>query len=536
MGQRAPIGLLAVAVATSAALLLSLDSHLTFVGDPWELLAGRPDWSLDTFLRPFNEHPIVLPALVYKTLLAVFGMGSAMPFYVVSTSLFLLCAVLLFVYLRRRVGAWAALAAAVIVLFLGAAYEDLLWEFQMGFFGSMAAGLGALLALDREDRTGDRLAAGLLLLATAFSTLGVPFIFAALAQILLRPGSRRRRLYVPLLPLGAYAAWWLVSGHTAGGQLGLDEIPELPRYLFDVASAGVASLLGRQPLGADGAPPLLAQLLVVVLVAALAYRIGRNRNLSPGLIVALTLVLSFWLLVALDRGPQRFSSRYQYPSAIFLLIVAAEAMRGKRLPRPAVAVLAAATVAAVIGGVNLLQQGYSSRWKPEANDIRATLAAVAVAGPAADPRYRISLPPSIFLPVEKYEEARRKHGTPAFSKAQLLAAEDSLRSVADATLIGAMHIGLRAAPGGRSSVACRTRTRKGENDPEVQLTPGNVYRLRNLSRQRVTLGLRRFAGYSTLPIGAIGSMETRALRLPADRSPRPWWLRLDSGPSIQVCV
>src|SRR5215218_261176 len=137
MGRRAPIGLLVVALAASATLLLSLTSRLTFVGDPWELLAGRPDWSFDTFLKPFNEHPIVIPALIYKLLLTLFGMESALPFYIVSISLFLLCAILLFLFLRRRIGDWGALAAALVVLFLGAAYEDLLWEFQMGFFGSM---------------------------------------------------------------------------------------------------------------------------------------------------------------------------------------------------------------------------------------------------------------------------------------------------------------------------------------------------------------------------------------------------------------
>ena len=60
MRVRAPIGLLALALVASGALLLSYASNLTFVGDGWELLAGRPDWTAATFLRPFNEHPIML--------------------------------------------------------------------------------------------------------------------------------------------------------------------------------------------------------------------------------------------------------------------------------------------------------------------------------------------------------------------------------------------------------------------------------------------------------------------------------------------
>src|SRR6187401_2702402 len=104
MGRRAPIALLAIAVAASAALLFSLVSQLTFLGDSWNLLVLRPDWSADTFLEPFNEHPIVLPAFIFKALLAIFGMDSSLPFHVVTIGLFLLCGVLLFAYLRRRVG------------------------------------------------------------------------------------------------------------------------------------------------------------------------------------------------------------------------------------------------------------------------------------------------------------------------------------------------------------------------------------------------------------------------------------------------
>lgn len=531
MGRRAPIGLLVVALAASATLLFSLVSRLTFLGDSWNLLVLRPDWSLDTFLEPFNEHPIVLPALLFKTLLSVFGMESALPFHAVTISLFLLCAVLLFVYMRRRVGDWAALAGAVLVLFLGAAYEDLLWEFQMGFFGSIAAGLGALLALDREDRRGDPAACALLVVATAFSTLGVPFVAAALAAVLLDP-DRRRRLYVPLVPLAAYALWWLVSGHSAGGQLGLEDIPDMPRYLFDVAAAGIASLLGQQPIDGSGQPPLLGQLLVVALGGGLAYWIARRRRIPPGLTVALVLLLSFWVLLALDRGPQRFSSRFQYPSAVFLLIVAAEALRGQRIPRAAAAALAAVTAVAVISGVSLLDKGYSDNWKPTANGIRATLAAVDIAGPAARPDYSISLPPSIFARVDRYREAKRAHGSPAFDEDQLLAAEENQRQLADATLVGALGLRLRAATQSDASAPCR-RIGSAGGGREVRLAPG-TFQLENGTGRNVNLSLRRFADNLPAQLGSVPAAATRSLRLPVDRSPLPWWLSA-SGP-VRVCA
>ena len=72
-------------------------------------------------------------------------MSSSLPYLAVSVALFLATSILLFVYLRRRVDPWLALLAAGIVLFLGPAFDDLIWGFQMGFNGSLACGLGALL-------------------------------------------------------------------------------------------------------------------------------------------------------------------------------------------------------------------------------------------------------------------------------------------------------------------------------------------------------------------------------------------------------
>ena len=41
---------------------------------------------------------------------------------------------------------------ALPVLFLGAAFDDLLWFASITFLGAMACGLGMLVALDRRDR------------------------------------------------------------------------------------------------------------------------------------------------------------------------------------------------------------------------------------------------------------------------------------------------------------------------------------------------------------------------------------------------
>jgi hypothetical protein len=163
-------------VGASGALLLYWGSKLTFLLDDWEFLLYRRGFNAHAILDPHGEHISVAPVLIYKALLATVGMGSAFPFRVVSTAVFLLSCVLLFVFLQRRVGQWPAIAATAVVLFLGAGWEDLLWAFQVGYFGSMAAGLGALLALERDERGGDALACGLLAVSILFSSLGLPFL------------------------------------------------------------------------------------------------------------------------------------------------------------------------------------------------------------------------------------------------------------------------------------------------------------------------------------------------------------------------
>ena len=58
--------------------------------------------------------------VIYKLLLAAFGMSSPLPFHVASTLVYLLAAVLLFAYARRRVGDWLALMGTIVILFFGA--------------------------------------------------------------------------------------------------------------------------------------------------------------------------------------------------------------------------------------------------------------------------------------------------------------------------------------------------------------------------------------------------------------------------------
>src|SRR5919197_1298003 len=135
------------AMLLSGAVLLHYLSRLTFWRDEWGLLLHRRGWSVDTFLDPVVEHLVAIPILIYKVLLDVAGMDSPAPYQLVAVITFLASVALLFVYVRARLGAWLALAAILPILFLGPAWDDLLFPYQMTWFGSVACGIGALLCL-----------------------------------------------------------------------------------------------------------------------------------------------------------------------------------------------------------------------------------------------------------------------------------------------------------------------------------------------------------------------------------------------------
>jgi hypothetical protein len=500
--------LLIAALAASAALLLSYVSQLSFIGDEWQLMIGRQDWGADAFLEPFNENLIVGIVAVYKLGLATFGMESALPFYAVSIVLFLLCAALLFVYLERRVGEWPSALGAILVLFLGAAYEDLFWAFQMGFFGSIAAGLGALIALDREDRTGDGLACGLLVASLAFGSVGLAFVAAGLTDLAFGRAPRRRRAYVALVPLAAYAVWWLGWGDSAGSEVTLDSILQTPRYVFEAAAAGVVSLLGRDPITADGHPPVLAQVLLVLLLVGAGFRLVHQGRLSRGGAVALALALSFWLLIGLNRtaeGRFAISSRYQYPSAVFILIVTTELLRGVRVPRLAAVALAVVAAAAVAGGISTMSAQFPG-WQGSSDQIRLNLSALEIGRAKIRADYIVPLPPSTDSTAGAYFTAVDRFGSPVYNAAALSNRPESERRYADRKLAEALGIELSRRGGAR------------EKEPAT-------FSLRNSTRANTpwSIPARRRGGFASLVSPTwlpLGSVRFRGARSGRSRSPQ----------------
>jgi hypothetical protein len=533
--RRLPVAVAGAAIVASFVFLVANGTHFGFVFDDWELLIRRPGWSAPSLFHPFHEHLIVAPVLLYKVLQATFGMTSAVPYYVAAMLVFSLAAALIFAFLRARVGEWLAFAAILPILFLGASSEDLLWAFQVGFFGSVAAGVGMLLALDRGDRRGDRIAACLAVVALAFGSIGIPFAIAAVVDVLVGPRPRRSRAFVALIPIAAYAIWWLGWGHQAEHQVSLHNILHLPSYVFDSVGAGFAALFGQQVNSNSdpGHPPVLFRIVAVLAAIGVATRVVRERRVSRGLAVTLTIAFAFWMLAGLDRDFNRppISSRYQYPSAVFIVLIAGEALRGVRLPRFAAVAVVAVAVVAMLGGISLLNRERSF-WNGSAASTRSVLAAVELAGPAARPGFLIRRE-DIDATVARYRDAVGRFGSPAYDEGELLERADAYGSLADETTVEAIGLRLVPIPRQREGLAGCRLLRTGSAEAGVPV-PAGSFLLANRSSRSAEVLLGRFAADPGARIGRIRPGGAARLRLPAGASPRPWLLGVVAG-RVAVC-
>jgi hypothetical protein len=541
---------LGVLVAASWAVLLALESQLTFYADEWDFILRRRGWSVEDFLDPHVDHIALAPVSVYKLLLATFGMDSALPFQVVSTLVFLLSAVLLFAYLRRRVGDWPALLGTAPILFLGAGWTDLLWPFQIGFSGAIAAGLGALLALDRDDPVGDRIACALLVGSVAFSEIGVPFIAGALVSVLVSGRPRIRRLYLVVVPLALYVIWWLGWGHTAESRFSLENVLESPKFAFDAASQALASLLGlatplassgerdwRVPVGLDW-----GRILLVAGIGVAIWRFARLGRIPRPFWVALAIGGSFWFLTAFNAVPdvrEPTTNRYQYPGAVFLLLIAAEVLRGARINTRALVLGSAVTGLAVLSGLRFLDLAYDNQRKPQSDVLRAQLSAIEIAGDQVQPGLVVD---SASRPIDaaSYLSAVDAYGSPAYSESELASSPEWVRVTADDLFVRGLGVELVSGRGSPSRVLvqgsgrCRKVAATPSGETGLVLGPGEIT-LRPRPGGSAEVLLARFADRFSVRLGPLGPGHASSVTLPADRSPRPWRLGLRGDGRVAVC-
>jgi len=536
-----PAALLAAAMAASGVLLVVLGSRLSFFLDDWVFILYKRDFSLDAFLAPDNEHLVAGPVAVWKLMLATFGLGSALPYRVVSTAMLLLGAWFLFVWIRRRIGGWPALLMTLPILFLGAAFEDLFWFASITFLGSMACGLGMLVALDRRDKVGDRIACAWLVGSMLFSSLWLAFAVGAVVDVALRRGDRdwRRRAFVVAVPVALYAIWWLGWGNNGESSVTLHNIATTPLFALDSFAAAIGALVGLATPG-EGlpSPPGLdwGRPLAVALGALATWRLYRMERVPRSLWVILAIALAFWIFggIAVKPGRVPWASRYQYPGAAMVLLVAAGMLRGLKLDRRLLPPALIAVAVSLAGNGLLIQQSYDF-YLATSQLIKANLSAMEISRNTVEPNFYLEeeFADTGFDHIDagSYFSAVDAFGSPAYTIPELQASPEPARFAADKVLLNALRVSIE--PISRSAVPSHGCF-PVDSSRQFRVPPGGVAVLAG-SQPVTDVKMRRFATpgeNSPLPVDfqtEIAPHQAVAIAIPVDLSNVPWRVQLEGG-------
>jgi hypothetical protein len=541
-----PALLLLAAMAASAAVTVVLCRHTTFYADTWELLVGRTHPTVDTLLKPHNEHLIVFPVLIEEVLLRVFGMTSETPELVVLILFLISTAALIYVYVGRRLGSWLGLFAALLILFLGPAWEVLLWPFQITFCGPLLFGLAMLLALEREDRLGDVAGCVFLIAALGFSSLGVPFIVAAAVAVFAGPRERwRGRAYVWVIPLLLFAAWYVGWGHDAESHMSVKNILASPQFVLNSIAVDFGALSG---LGTETGTLVVNSawgiVIAVLVTAAIAvwWRLRRPR-FDRGLWPIATAAVVNWFLTAFNAfvGREPTASRYQYIGAVFVLLILANLLRDIRPNRNWI--IGGAVVTALVVGPNIVVLHSGSKvLEQQAVITRSDTAALEIAKGTVDPAFALSpevagTPALVNVDAENYLRSVEEFGSPAYSIDELNDAPEEGRRQADILLAGALALHSTSdlplhGPGQRG--ACVVAGGPG-GPPEVQLRPGLI-RFEATAGAPVAIALRRFAvGEFPVPLASLDGGTATTLRIPRDNARQPWFAQVSASQRVRAC-
>jgi hypothetical protein len=518
---------LGILTATAGALILYMGRGLTFFRDEWTFVLYRDGHDLTNFLSNYAGHLLLWPTFFFLFLFKAVGLDHYDLYRLAALPLHLACAVLVYLLARRRVGDVVALAPAAVLLFLGSAWMDLLWPFQIAFTGAIAFGLGAMLSLTRDDLPGDAIACACLLISLGWSGAALPFIPALAAGLLVR---RRfwRRVWVLAAPAVIYLAW-----QAKDGQQNIEyaaNLPHAPSYALKMAGAGITGITG---LPASSGPYLAALLGVLT-----AIRLWQLRRGTPLAWEALAGALAFWGLTAAARAQEYdpTANRYVYQSAVFILLLGI-GLAPVGAPRRALAALVLVLAALTLpSNISDLQTG-REELVFTSNVTSAELGALELGREVVDPEYSPPLDDFPAVPAAAFFATTARYGsTPADSPAEIAASPEYARQRADAVLVDALKVRVR--PVGRRAVAAATGCRRfapGALPIELRI-PREGLLIEAPAEDPVRIGLRRFAAHFSGKAVSLGPGRAGILRPHRDAVPGiPWHARIAAPGATTVC-
>jgi hypothetical protein len=359
------------------------------------------------------------------------------------------------------------------------------------------------------------------------------------------------RLWVVLVPAAMYVAWFAwsrLSGPEIRDPVQLDNLTELPVTVVKLCAAGLAAISGL--FGGSGfeGGVLFEQvqpkdfrlaagyLLLGLLAVAALWRVRGGSPLAREVWIAIALALTFWVLVGMVAGEARGPrvSRYLYPSAVFLLLILLELVRGVRF-RPRLIWLGAGAllVSLVPNLVNLNDE--AGQIRDFATHERSQLGALELLRdevPAASiPALRLDRGVLVVdrqgpIPAPTYFAAVDRYGSPATSPAEIAAADDTRRRIFDGVLLEGNGLALSELPTGRRARGHECRRAFGPSvgfGRQFGVPPSGLeIRPQGASTQLIVLA-RRFAT-SFQPLAVPPEPGPLLLRPATSQLPRPWFV------------
>ena len=536
-------GLLAGALLGSAVLILWLDRGTTYNVDQIRFFLSSPDFDLRGLLEPQNGNLLFTTTLAYKVLLSSFGTGF-LPFRIIHVLVLTLAAALFYILMRRRIGPLAALGPTLVLLLFGSDWGHVGTALGFTVLSSIAAGLAALLLLERDDRLGDAGACAMLVIAVASFSVGLAFLAGGVVDVLLRR-DRWKRAWIFLIPLALYAAWFVwardkgVSSPSSQGQV--SNFLLAPAWAFESLSAVLASLTGLNYSFGGPRPAPVSGYRSGLRVGGdcnSRFRLVPDALPRPGsetVWVAIAILLAYWTLGALTSSSLRVpeKTRYMYPGAVMVLLVASAAVGGIRFTRAGILALFAVTGMALATNLSLLRDGAAWFRTAYSAPTRALFTSFDLAKGTVAPNYLA--PPGdakVLVPAGSYFAVTERYGgTPGFSPAELARQPENVRSLADRILASALRLKLQPAMPleGRS---CRPLPRVA-GTAALELHGNETVRIRSPRGGTVALG--RFSETTPISLGQLKPGVPASLRLPSDASPMPWHLKVTTKGPVDAC-
>ena len=549
---------LAGLLLAAGAWLLYETRGTTLWFDEWIWATEYRDNTFRGFVAPHNGHPTLIPVAIYRLLFATVGIDQSLPYRVVGVAGHLLCVTLVYVYALRRVGTGLALLAALAILLLGPGWQNILWGLQIGWLVSIAGGLGALLMLDRRDRFGDVAACVLLFITIAASGPGIA-IAAGIAVEVVR-GRGLRRAWIAAVPLAIFAIWWLAYYDSEAVRRDVGLAPAFAADSFAATMAALAGLAGPL-IGEEGTTMAWGRPLAVAAAGLVLWRLWRVDRVPTRVLTLLAILGVFWLLTGLQRasfGPAE-SSRYVYVSAVFVVALAVELLRGVTLSPRAWIVTAGAALLIAAGNVADMRSG-AAFLRGQGLQTRTGLTTLEIARPVVAPGHvaeGIAGYPLVQVRADQYFAMARDMGTPAASVEELIRAPEGYRLAADAELTRIHEAALvptepptAASPTPAVDAATAGTPEEGdgcvtfepapagpaEPPPALDLTVPEAGLVLTAEGGPATVRLRRFAdGFPEEPLSRIAAGGSARLALAADLDRTPWHVRLQPEARVTAC-